>query len=638
MHIDITIDAARFRQLAVAGIAVGVALLVGLFFLSRGHFQSSAIAGLTSTLDEETAKLNIAPRTIELTSEKAMRVRNAIAHEDYSTASKITADVLASSHLQNWRFYPFSYFINDVANVNDPAFETRLNAWVAQNKGDAIPLLVRAKYYYDLGWFIRGTKFDQQTQPGHLDSFVSYMEKALVDADASIHLNGGNPYSYYLKDKILSGLGLSDRLRDAFQEAIAKYPAYYGLYDVMLNTLEPKWGGDVAQMYGFVDQYAGHADENSPLKLLYLSLYNDLLDAAAVACTPYGGDKDERAECVASAMQQIVKPNLLNQVTTAFQLYDHSDKYQFGVIVESILSTMLRSAGGDVYSGAILQLAASSMHSDAALTEDNPGHNDYIIDKAVAQSWYMKGFYDNALKKDREAIADAEKAAFQSAEEKDVAIADIYQHAGEIYEKLNQYPDMIAYEKAAVALGNKTEYEYFICYGYYRLKDYDAAVSSCNTSLEHQPGNVKALYWRGNTYRDLGRTDAALQDFTAVADSEDSFRTYAPIDISMIYFSRSDNQSALDVLNKYTFLYDPQTNNKSGMAVSYNNRCYAYMQLGELKKARDDCTASLKYGSIPDAYRKMQELNRRLTAAQIDGAPEIDQAASGRSMPLTNIR
>ena len=641
MHIEITIDAARLRLLLAVGLVVVVALVAGVFFLNRGYNQSSAAAGLTNTIDEEAAKLTVKPRTIELTSEKALRVRNAIKHEDYATAGKMISDVLAASQLQNWRFYPFSYFINDVTDVNDPTFEAHLNAWVEQNKGDAIPLLVRAKYYHDLGWFVRGTNFDHQTERSHLDSFVSYMGRALADADASIHLNGDNPYGYYLKVKILSGLGLSERLTTAFQEAIAKYPAYYGLYDVMLSTLEPKWGGAVAQMYGFVDQYAGRADQNSPLKLLYLSLYRELMDTAAVACMSFRNDKDQMAQCVGSVMQQIVQPNLLNQVVTAFQLYDHTDKYQFGVAVENILSNVLRSAGGDVYSGSILQLAASSMHSDAALKEDNPGHNNYVVDNAVAQSWYMKGYYDNALTKDHEAIADAENAAFPTEEERDVAIADIYQHVGEVYERLDRYPEMIAYEKAAVELGNKTEYEYFICYGYYRLKAYDDAVHVCDKSIEHEPGNLKAVYWRGNAYRDSGQPDAALRDLTAVADSEDSFRTSAAIDISMIYFNRNDDKSALDALNKYTYLYDPETNNKSGIAVSYNNRCYAYMQLGDLKKARDDCTQSLKYGSIPDAYRKMQELNRRLSAAEMDGgmaSTAIDQPASGRSVPFTNIR
>jgi hypothetical protein len=68
--------------------------------------------------------------------------------------------------------------------------------------------------------------------------------------------------------------------------------------------------------------------------------------------------------------------------------------------------------------------------------------------------------------------------------------------------------------------------------------------------------------------------------------------------------------------NKYQYLYDPDVTNKQDVEVGYNNRCYAYMQLGELKKALDDCTASLKYGSVPDAYRKQQELTRRLNVQQ----------------------
>jgi hypothetical protein len=81
----------------------------------------------------------------------------------------------------------------------------------------------------------------------------------------------------------------------------------------------------------------------------------------------------------------------------------------------------------------------------------------------------------------------------------------------------------------------------------------------------------------------------------------------------MIYFDRGDDRSALDVLNKYEFLYDPSRTERSQVAVAYNNRCYAYMQLGVLKKALDDCTHSLQFGSIPDAFRKQQELVKRLS-------------------------
>jgi tetratricopeptide (TPR) repeat protein len=275
---------------------------------------------------------------------------------------------------------------------------------------------------------------------------------------------------------------------------------------------------------------------------------------------------------------------------------------------------MLKMSGGDRYSGAILQLAATAMHSNTQLKEDKLGASSYVIDKAVSESWYLKGFYDNALSKEREALKDVEFTAFPSEEDKDLAVAGIYEYIGGIYNKLNQYADMIAYEQAAIVLGNVTDDEHFICYGYFRLKDNDAAVRACTKTIENQPSNLQARYWRGNAYRDLGQTDAALRDLTVVAESENDFRTYAAIDISMIYFGRNDNRSALDLLKKYKYLYDTATNNKDGIAVSYNNRCYAYMQLDRLKEALDDCTASLKYGSLPDAYRKQQELVRRLGA------------------------
>jgi hypothetical protein len=36
------------------------------------------------------------------------------------------------------------------------------------------------------------------------------------------------------------------------------------------------------------------------------------------------------------------------------------------------------------------------------------------------------------------------------------------------------------------------------------------------------------------------------------------------------------------------------------------------MKLGELHKALDDCTTSLRYGRMPDALQKQQELQKRL--------------------------
>jgi tetratricopeptide (TPR) repeat protein len=534
-------------------ISVGAAALLAILVVLTGFATEKGLADTQQAMavSGEKAKLIVKPRTIELVSEKAMRLRNAIKQDDFSTADQITADVLANSRLQNWRFYPFSNFVSGVSDLSDPEFETHLDRWVAKNMSDATPLLVRAKYYFDMGWFKRGSRFSEHTQAVDLVAFEGDIKKASADIDASIHLNDQNPYSFYLRLKILQDHGVSDEMKAAFEEAVQKYPGYYPLYDVVLETLEPKWSGSVATMaamYAFVDRYAGKAVEFSPLKLLYLSLYRVLLNTAYVDCYSLRRDRDKMDECVTSAMQKRVTPELETRVQQAFQLYEHSDAYQFGAAVSDILSPMLNTPGGDAYAGMMLQLAATSMHSDVQLKEDTPRHDNYVINEAVAQSWYRKGFYDNALEKHRQALKDIEDVAFPTEEEKDLNIAGIYKFMGEAYERLGQYADMIAYEQAAIELGGKTGDEHFICFGYYRLKDYDEAVRTCTKAID-DTGNMKARYWRGVAYRDSGQTDAALRDLTTVADSEDDLRTTAAINLSMIYFDRHDDRSSLNCKN-----------------------------------------------------------------------------------------
>lgn len=555
------------------------------------------------------------PRNVDSTADNALRVHNAIKHGDYATAQKLSEDILALSKIENWRFYPFRDFIVEITNVNnpgfvdDPRFGAHLTDWIARNKNDAIPFLMRAQYYYDQGW--SGHDLSSTTPAERHARFRDYMAKALADVDASIRHSDRNPYAYYLKLLILRGGGLSGAMTDAFEEAIAKYPAYYSLYEIYLNALQPGWGGTFEAMYAFVDKHAGAAPEFSPLKFLYLELYRDLLLSAAANCSQYGGDRDKRAQCVASIMGKIVKPDLEKRVLGALELYDHTDRYQFGLAIRGILFGMLRAAGGDVYSGAVLQLAATSMHSDTQLKQQKPGHNDYVIDEAVATSWEQKGFYDNALEKYREALTDAQSGAFPGEEERNLAIAYIYEQLARISgDNLHQYLDMIEYEKAAIAHGMTWD-DHYICASHYHLKQYEEAVLTCTDSI-YNTGNSYSLYWRAMAYRDSGNSDAALRDFTDVANSAGRFGAYSAIAMSMIYFDRNDYTSALDVLNKYTYLYDPKRVTKNEVAVSFNNRCYAYMQLGDLKKALDDCTNSLRYGSLPDAYRKQQELVKRL--------------------------
>jgi tetratricopeptide (TPR) repeat protein len=463
----------------------------------------------------------------------------------------------------------------------------------------------------DIGWAKRGHDYSTQTAPDRVMAFTDEMKAGLADVNAALSLDQNNPYGYYLRLRILQGYGLSPELTAAFTDGIAKFPAYYPLYELMLSTLQPRWGGTIPAMQAFVDKYAGGAPQLSPLRLLYLSFHRHLLSTASAQCSASGADHDEIARCIVDFMNKAGAPGIEQHMLDAFGLYDHADKYQFGLMVKGIISEMLSTPGGDTYAGAVLQLAATSMHSDTQLKETNPGQNDYVVDELIAESWNDKGFLDNAAAKYKEALADAQRSSFPSEGEKAAALALIYETLSRAAADQKQYADEIAFEKAAVLLGAPWD-EDLVCHGYYQLKQYDQAVQACTDAI-NSTDNPHAWYWRGAAYNQSGHKDLALADLAKSADLDDGyFSPGAAIDMSMIYFGRGDNQGALSVLNKYQFLYDPNRTEKSNVAVAYNNRCYAYMQLDDFQKALDDCTQSLRYGSLPDAFRKQQELVARL--------------------------
>jgi tetratricopeptide (TPR) repeat protein len=595
------------RRLVISLIAVlGLALLGGGTALVLYHPSPD---GLAAEIDAKVGALGVEPGHIEFLSQKALRVRAAIAAGDFMTADRIAGDILAHSRVESWRFFPFDDFIADIFATTPRDLYGRVNQWVVYDPGP-VSLLFRAQAAYAIGWEVRGHNFSSKTARVRMAWFFADMDRARADINDAIRLDDQNPYAFYLKLRILQGRGMSSDFATAFRAAIAKFPNYYPLYQIALSTLQPRWHGSIAAMYAFVDRYAGDAAEFSPRRLLYVSLYRHLLNTASVECTAAGGDYDKTVQCIDTFMKTYVPPDIKRHVLAALQLYDHTDKYEFGLAVKPILSDMLATYGGDSYSGTMLQLAAAAMHSDTQLADDTAGRNDYIVDELVAQSWRRKGFADNEVKKYTEAVADAKAGGFPSRDEKDYTLGLLYERLSEAAEQQHQYADEIAYEKAAVLLGVTWD-EHYICYGYYQLKRYADAVKACTEAIG-TTDNASAIYWRGKAYGQLGQPDLAIADLTRSADQQGYFAAYAAIAMTMMYFDRNDDPDALKVLNKYQFLYDPNRTSKSQVAIAYNNRCYAHMQLGKLKQALDDCTESLKYGSIPDAFRKQQELAKRL--------------------------
>ncbi len=575
--------------------------------------SSVADPALAAMVAQEISNLNVKPKTVIVPSDQSYEALIAIRHGDYVTANRIATEVLSRSRLQRWRFYPFNEFMNSMTRGgNDPVLLDNLRSWIRHDPKSAIAYLIRAKYYKDAAWNARGGDTADKVPGRLMDVFTEDLELAAADVRMSISLNPKIPWSYYLMMDVVSGNGNSRGLEAAFQYGIKAYPGYYELYRLRLFYLTPKWGGSVKAMYAFIDQYAGGAPENSSLKLLYLHLYAYLLDAADFDCSSLKGDSWQ--QCVDGEISGTATPELMDGMVKALNLYKVSDPIEFSMALWPPLGMI--AAGGRSYSGVgtVLQKAASTMGSDNRLM-DEPGHNSFVLDDITARVWAQIGNGANAEKKYLEALTDVEHTSFPDEAQKDAALAWIYDDLTTFAHDNGQFINIIVYQDAANLVGghNHANAPWEKCHAYYKLKHYAEAVTECTAQMEGNGNSLESQYTRARAYEGLHQWDAAMADFTPVADSADNWlRDGAAIEMSVILGNKNDVAGELALLNRYPYLFDPNLQPPDDLAVAFNNRCYAYMKLGLLKQALDDCNTSLRYGRIPDAIQKQQELIKQL--------------------------
>jgi tetratricopeptide (TPR) repeat protein len=400
-----------------------------------------------------------------------------------------------------------------------------------------------------------------------------------------------------------------------FNLGVARYPASYELYRVRLHFLQPKWGGSIGAMYKFVADNAARAPPSSPLKLLYLQLSANLLNAAWISCDHL--QHERLTECMDFQMNHNVTGALTDGVTEALNLYKHMDPVQFSNALWPILNDMLSTPGDSTATSTVLQLAADAMGSDNQLIHE-PGHNNYVLDNITARVWSKLGNADNVNQKFMEALSDVQRMSFRDEEDKDVALAAIYDDMASVAMSTRQNVKAIAYHDAANAVAglNHGGPQYDKCGAYFALHHFQAAVDECTQLMDTHRGGVRARLYRAWAYEALKNYEAALSDYGPIADdaSESEIRAGAVIDIEHIAALRGQYTNELAIFQKYPFVFDANVQTPANLAIVYNNRCFAYMKTGELRKALDDCTTSLKYGRLPDALQKRQQLQKLLSA------------------------
>ena len=571
---------------------------------------------LAQMIEKETAALGLKPPAVTLTSEKSKAARQAVLRGDYAEAERIAREVLAHSQLQAWRFYPFARFVTSFTVGTEPHLLEHLNEWVALEPAAAIPALLRAQYHWNAAWVARGGNVAAKVKPEHMRMYESELQSAAADARRSIRNDSRNPYAWDILVHVEGGSANSSAAEAVFQESIKQFPAYYGLYQWRLGTLRPQWGGSIEEMLAFTRHYAGKAPVNSPLKLLYLRLYVKMLDAVRFGCGRWPGDSLD--QCIAEGINSLVSPELAEQVQQALNLYKTSDRTQFNLATAELFREIAQIAGKAPSAGAILQQAAHTMDSELQLIEEHPGQNNYLVDVIAAQMWESSRDYEKAEHKYQEALEDIQHFKFSDEEDQALATAEIYGDLAKLAETAGQDGKTIVYRNAVDLLGGSRFDEDFEmrCLAWSRLKQYDEAVKECSRQIEGDGDTPGTRFRRGYAYSELKQWDAAKADYQLAADSESNYRVGAAVNWAYVLFKNNDFAGALAVMDAHPFIFDEDEARPAELAMSFNNRCFVYKKMGELQKALDDCTTSLKYGKLPDALQKQQELLRAIAAAK----------------------
>ncbi|EJB05931.1 tetratricopeptide repeat protein [Rhizobium leguminosarum bv. trifolii WSM597] len=598
-----------------------LALLIGVAVVIK--FQPKSMAGVESAFGSwdlrRSVSLAFDPQNRTSGAhpyESAKIVRAAILSSDFETARRATQSVLKLGHSPSPNIDPVAKFLDALIDPTDPNFGKQLNAWVEKSPDSMPAHLVRAKFYHDLGWLRRGDGYVNTVSEDGMQAFVDAMGNGEADVNRALQLDSAEPFLQSLRLEILRGYGYSDKMGLAFQESVSKFPAFFPPYDLLLSTLQPKWGGNIDTMFSFVDHFRSTDPDGIASKLLDIDVYRYLLSTASTQCSDNSENSDyqQLSECVREFMKANATVERESRLVEALAALGKKNDYIATKAVEKLISSMIDTAGSETYVGPTLLAAANAYDSDTRLNEDSKSRNHYMIDSLVAKTWLRQGNLDNALTKYQEALRDLPLSKFPSSSEQDAATAEIKEQLAKVYAKRSRYADSAEVAREAVALGGGVEAQLWVCYDSYWLKNYDAAVAECADIVDDQENGLNARYWRGSAYRELHDDANAIRELSVVAESKSNWRVSAAIDLSMIYFGQNDNTAALNVLNKYDYLYDLRSANKDDVAVAFNNRCYAYMELGDYKKALDDCTNSLANGSIPDAYKKQQELLKRIAS------------------------
>ncbi len=241
---------AFFKEPHKAGIFTS--LLIALFFISllpsahAGRFGASTETQANSIIIIK--KGNII-RDLRLSHFKKIEALFAERLEDYTGATR-SQKVIAEKNLVQ-AFSAFQY--------GDPNLTPQYNRWVHRSPKKITPLLARAIHMWRLGWFVRGTKWGNETSIERFEEMKTYFSQADADFRAVLKMNPKLSIAWGYRLNMMNTLSKNmlwqkGGLESLYYRAIAKAPKSIFIPDNYFLRLQPRWGGSNSRIITALDR------------------------------------------------------------------------------------------------------------------------------------------------------------------------------------------------------------------------------------------------------------------------------------------------------------------------------------------------------------------------------------------------
>jgi len=368
-----------------------------------------------------------------------------------------------------------------------------LDDWIAQDKGNHIPYLLKGMYLYELGWRYRGNRYIQYTPEESIQKMHETLLKAEQPLLQAIVIN---PHAISAYDNLI-GLyfangSSSTKGKAIYEKGLQENPDSIVIRKKFLWFLLPKWGVP----YEIRQQYVGEIEQSSQYnqRLKWVLAYNyslladEIDDDYQLAAKLYNKAMSYGYQCSIHKDEAYMMFRYKHCKQALSELNGLIDRCPNNASAYLIRARTVRKLGDKLSALSDLDIALSLSPGDPQILG-------------------TRGFFHIREKNYREAIIDLSNALL-----KDQKTAWMWDNRG---------------------------------HAYYKLQMYDKAISDFTFTLQVSPTYKRAFRRRGNTYKKLHQYDLALKDYSAGLEiAPDNVRLL--LRRAKLYHQKlSDNKSAL---------------------------------------------------------------------------------------------